>query len=133
MRNARHKLIFVFYFPNMNQIKYIGTPLSPDATKVMLLGSGELGKGSINIKHDWARHGETRSNKGLPEPTEQKLPPKLRELFDQSATRLNLSSRAYHRVLKLSRTIADLENSENIERSHLMEALSYRPKQINSL
>jgi len=62
-----------------------------------------------------------------------KLPPKLRELFDQSATRLNLSGRAYHRVLKLSRTIADLENSENIEQSHLMEALSYRPKQINSL
>lgn len=40
--------------------------------------------------------------------------------------KLDLSARAYHRVLKISRTIADLDNSENIETGHLMEALSYR-------
>lgn len=44
----------------------------------------------------------------------------------RAAEKLELSARAYHRVLKVARTIADLENSENIATKHLSEALSYR-------
>ncbi|MGD8752443.1 MAG: hypothetical protein PVG14_13530, partial [Anaerolineales bacterium] len=39
-----------------------------------------------------------------------------------------LSARAYHRVLKLSRTIADLAGEAQVAPTHLAEALQYRPK-----
>jgi magnesium chelatase family protein len=43
---------------------------------------------------------------------------------------MNLSARGYHRVLKLARTIADLAGAEQIEATHLAEALQYRPKSL---
>ncbi|PWH15024.1 MAG: magnesium chelatase [Anaerolineae bacterium] len=49
-------------------------------------------------------------------------------LLRTATTRLQLSARAYHRVLKVARTIADLEASQTIQMHHLAEALQYRPK-----
>ena len=49
-------------------------------------------------------------------------------LMRAAVNQLNLSARGYHRVLKLARTIADLAGCEEIQSSHLAEALQYRPK-----
>jgi len=49
-------------------------------------------------------------------------------LMRAAMAQLNLSARAYHRILKLARTIADLAGGEDIQSVHLAEALQYRPK-----
>jgi magnesium chelatase family protein len=49
-------------------------------------------------------------------------------LMKTAMTQLQLSARAYHRVLKLARTIADLAGCEKIAPTHLAEALQYRPR-----
>jgi magnesium chelatase family protein len=49
-------------------------------------------------------------------------------LIATAVDRFRLSARSYHRLLKVSRTIADLEGAETIEEKHLAEALQYRPR-----
>ena len=45
---------------------------------------------------------------------------------------LHLSARGFHRILKLARTIADMEHAAEIDSSHLAEALQYRPRELAS-
>ena len=49
------------------------------------------------------------------------------KILNEAAKRLGLSARSYHRVIKLARTIADLDNQDNIETKHILEAIQYRP------
>ena len=49
-------------------------------------------------------------------------------LLKQAITKLSLSARGFHRVIKIARTIADLEDSVKIKSNHIAEALQYRPQ-----
>ena len=54
------------------------------------------------------------------------LEPVLGDLLQQATEKLSLSARAYHRILKVARTIADLAGAEDIAAPHLLEAIRYR-------
>ena len=54
-----------------------------------------------------------------------------RNLMRAAMQQMNLSARAYHRVLKLGRTIADLAGEASIQVHHLAEALQYRPRLLS--
>ncbi len=49
-----------------------------------------------------------------------------KNILNKSAQKMNLSPRAYYRIIKIARTIADMEKSEHIQTAHILEALQYR-------
>ncbi|MCX6751349.1 MAG: YifB family Mg chelatase-like AAA ATPase [Candidatus Nomurabacteria bacterium] len=110
------------------------------------LGEIEDGEKSDNIKYrvtnarevqkkrfeKFKRNITTNSEMNVKDLTNMvKLDEKVRNLLDNSAERLALSARAYHRVIKIARTIADLENSPDVNSNHILEAIQYRPKVNN--
>jgi magnesium chelatase family protein len=57
--------------------------------------------------------------------------PEAKQLLELSIRKMRLSARSYHRILKLSRTIADLDNNAQIQVAHVAEALQYRPPHLD--
>ncbi len=57
-----------------------------------------------------------------------KVSDEVKDILNKSARTLDLSARSYHKLLKLARTIADLDGASDITPNHILEAISYRPK-----
>lgn len=55
------------------------------------------------------------------------------QILRQAISQMHLSARSFHRILKLARTIADLESCEHIKTEHITEALQYRPRSVFTL
>jgi magnesium chelatase family protein len=61
-----------------------------------------------------------------------KLPKEVEEILHQASMKFQLSARSYMKMIKVARTIADLDNSEEITVPHMAEALQYKPKNYES-
>ena len=78
-------------------------------------------------ERQFARQGKSNSDLGAKEIDHHcRIEPAAETLLRSAITRLNLSARAYHRVLKLARTIADLEGVDTPAVAHVAEAIQYR-------
>jgi magnesium chelatase family protein len=78
-----------------------------------------LAKGTAPIRSNAEADGQLLEEVAAPDPEGRKL-------LNQAAERMKLSARGYHRVLRVARTLADLEGAAGVRRLHVAEALSYR-------
>jgi magnesium chelatase family protein len=60
------------------------------------------------------------------------LPKEVEQILTQASVKFNLSARSYMKMIKIARTIADLDNSSEISVNHMAEALQYSPKNYES-
>jgi magnesium chelatase family protein len=93
-------------------------------------------KNALAIQEERYKNTDFTNNSDLNEKSLRifcQLTPSGLQLLEAAFKAQNLSGRAYSRLLKTARTIADLDSSANIEDNHLAEALSYRHKTINPI
>jgi len=96
--------------------------------------TSEIIRARVNAAREFAKkrtHGEILCNAQIPPAILDDicvLDDSAKSLLKAAFERLSLSARAYTRILKVSRTIADLEGVETISPAHVAEALQYRPE-----
>ncbi len=106
------------------------------------LRENKKGENSKNIKEkvkkarkiQEKRFGKTGKTNASAKPKEIQenffITEKSYELLDEASKKMDFSSRVYHKILKIARTLADLEEKKNVEEKHILEALQFRPKEI---
>jgi predicted ATPase with chaperone activity len=112
-----------------------GVPAEPSLSEVTIRKERKTvgvvsGIGSLRLD---PRRDRIPTNNAAMRPSDLRIDCRLDEegerLLKAATQQLGLSARAYHRLLKLARTIADLSAEERIESKHLAEALQYRPRE----
>lgn len=114
----------------------IRVPVEPVSTKQMLGDKGRSSKEikekvlkAVNIQRERYKN-KTYSFNSRISPGEVEnycyLSEELKKIFIKGVNTLSLSSRGCHSVLKIARTIADLDESDNIQEKHILEAFNYR-------
>lgn len=107
-----------------------------DESRVQIESSAQIREKVMNARH-WQT--ERFAGTGLKFNSDMKaadvehfcsLGEKERHFMEQMFSAMKLSARGYHRILKVARTIADLEKSEKIGENHLAEAISYRQMEV---
>lgn len=104
-------------------ISQLQQPLPPDPTPAML-SRVALARGTQHDRYQRLRTNSDMTTRELREFCALDGP--SISLLEQAATKLKLSARGYARILKVARTIADLDQSQSLHAQHLSEALSYR-------
>ena len=80
---------------------------------------------------DWmAQHKELMKNSHIKKYC--KLPKDVEQILTQAAAKFQLSARSYMKMIKVARTIADLDGADEIAVAHMAEALQYKPKNHES-
>ena len=103
------------------------------------LSSEKVAEGSKKIRERVEKARKIQEKRGfinsdiaIPKTKEYcKMDSASKSLLKAAMQKLNLSPRAYHKTLKVARTIADLGGKENIEKHHIAEAISYQGQQEN--
>ena len=133
---AIHKYLTKISGPLMDRIDL---HIEVDAIKYEELTHRELEESSAEIKKrvnkaryiqlERFRDSKIYSNSKMGEKEFKKycaLDKECTDLLEMAFNKLNLSARAYNRILKVARTIADMEGCENIKKAHILEAIQYR-------
>ena len=128
----------------MRQVRYVGLVLGVLSVAMIppsaVAQRGERGESSAQVRerveraraHQRKRFSNQRdlfANADMRTGDIQKfcvLTDDARQVLELSVRRMQLSARAYHRVLKVARTLADLDASDGVKRIHLAEAIAYR-------
>ena len=113
---------------DMPQVSYEELALPPSGESSAMVAERVAAARAVQSKR-FAAHPNVRVNADAAGRLLEEIAPldsESRALLALAAERLGLTPRGYHRILRASRTIADLDASEHIRQPHLAEALTYR-------